>query len=155
MKRDNSWKTNENLSQYLEALATHQPAEAGKIVAEYLHGLPIDDIRKAENWRLLATYVKDVNDPCWQYVLKDISYFSNEYSDLAFSLETVGEVVLQNAIASKNQVLLSSKTDLDIVVKRLQGDSSVTKDQLQLWNTVVYLEKTGDDAGYEKGLIPF
>ena len=156
MKLNNSWKTNgDNFRPYLEALATHQPAEAGKIAAEYLRGLPIDDIHKAENWRLLATYVKDVNDPCWQYVLNNIPYFSNEYSDLAFSLETVGEVVLQNAIASKNQLLLSSKTDLDIVVKRLQGDSSVTKDQLQLWNTVVYLEKTGDDAGYAKGLNTF
>lgn len=156
MKLNNSWKTNgDNFRLYLEALATHQPAEAEKIVAEYLSGLPMDDVRKAENYRLLTDYVKDIKHASWQYVLNDIPYFAKENDGLASSLEILAREVMQKAVTSKNRELLPVKTDLDIVASRLLGDSSVTKDQYQLWNSVVYFENIGDNVGYTKGLNTF
>lgn len=156
MKRNNSWKNDiESLKSYLEALATHQPAAAEKIVVEYLRSLPKDDIRKEENWSLLNDYIKDVNNPSWQYVLNNLDYFSKSYDGLATSIERLATEIMQKAVASKNRGLLTSKNNLDIIVSRLLGDSTTSKDQYTLWNSVVYLEKVEDKVGYANAINTF
>ena len=42
-----------------------------------------------------------------------------------------------------------------MIASRLQGDSSMSKDQYELWNSLLYLEKIEDNAGYAGDLNTF
>lgn len=149
LKENNAWKANsESLTVYLEALATHDPDQAEKIATNYLASLPKEDLRKDENWWILAHYVKDARDPLWQYVLNNAGYFAEAFDGFLGYVESLGEEMLTKAVDLKNPELLVVKSNLDILMRNVQGDSSRTHEEFQLWNFVSYSERIGNEKEY-------
>lgn len=156
LKQNNAWKTNsENVTIYLEALATHDPKQAEKIAADYLATLPQEDLRKDENWWILAQHVKDARDPSWQYALNNAGYFSKAFGGFLNYVESLGEEMLTKAVDLKDPELLTIKTNLDILVRNVQGDSSLRREEFQLWNLVCYSERLGAENEYTTRLQEF
>lgn len=149
----NGWKSNsENLTAYLEALATHQPQQAEKIASEFLAKFPQEDLIKDENWWILAEYVKDASDPSWQYALNNATTFAAKYGGFLNYVESLGEVILNKAVELKDPKLILTKTDLDVLIRRVQGDSSLSREQMQLWNSISYFERIEAENEYTSTL---
>lgn len=150
------WKSNpETLASYLEALATHQPQQAEKLASGFLAKLPQEELIKDENWWILAEYVKDASDPSWQYALNNAAYFAEAFGGFLNYVESLGEEMLTKAVDLKDPELLTIKTNLDMLARNIQGDSSLKREEFQLWNLVCYSERLGAENEYTTRLQEF
>lgn len=150
--RRESWKQEEGDWQlYVESVGSIDPLAAEKQVADRFATLPVEKIKDEGNFMLLTQYVTDMDNPAWQYVIKNASYFAAHF-ELSYYLQKLGYAVLEKAAAARNPAALARKSELDLLITRLNGDSSNTQEFYQSWNLIHYYEKAGDQSNYVKVL---